>query len=475
MKKCFIAVVFAAFGIVNAQEAVAPTEPAIEAPAAVHLPAAEPTAQAPVATPVTAEAADSSIVVMLVEEKPKKKKKRGTSAPKNEFAVVDVPANFEIQARKVMPVDAEGWGSNNLDSWWGRANLMVLTESENFVGKLHLRMYPGEFSEKKTFTYNSKGERDGHGDYFQLYEAWAWHRGDYVNIKIGRWDNTIRFGSKTFGGYVDAKKDKYVLTDSEKEELGKLLSDAGKCGSSACVKNYIDERNKSRRISGFLSTYEPENMVQFGLHNFSENMSLDLALISSDENLNKGDLRAYFRFKDLAGIENMEFGLGYRSNVFDGIYDKTTDVTHTASFAFRMPVVNDVGILKSLILFAETALIGLDDQTGSVTRTDGGKMQNQTNPALPVLGGLDISLFRGLDKIVIEAEYDSNRRNKTPCEAGDIKCFSKIGSEENVRDVQGSIFVQKALNDRFTLNLGVQSEHNTKDFSLAARLQGRIN
>jgi len=464
MKKCFVAAIIAAFGIVNAQEAAAPAHAAEHAapthaaehaaPAHVIAPAPAPEAQAVAAEPaepaLTAEQiatvqanveqmlSDTHTVALVSQEQPQKKKKRTTRAPKNDFAVVDVPANFEIQARKVMPVDSD-WGNDNMDTWWGRANLMVLTESENFVGKLHLRMYPGEFSEKKTWI-SKDNQTTATGDFFQLYEAWAWHRGDYVNIKIGRWDNTTRFGSKTFGGYVDAKKDK----------------------------NIDPSKNISKREVGFMSTYSPESMVQFGLNNFSENLSLDIALISSDENLNRGDLRTYFRFSDLAGIENMEVGIGYRSNVFDGIYDKKTDVTHTVDLAIRMPVVKDFGILKNLVLFAETAFIGLDDQEGSTTRADGGTVPSQNNPAFPILGGLDIALYRGLDKIVIEAEYDSKRRNQVPHS-------EKRGSTNDVRDVQGSIYVQKILNDRFTLNLGVQSEHNTKDFSFAARLQGRIN
>jgi len=488
MKRCFIAVVLAAFGIVNAEavahppapvaahapapvaaHAPAPEAPAHEAPVAVEpatpaphaaepTPVAQPLAEAPVMQP----AADTNTVVLLVPEQPQKKKKRGSRTPKNDFAVVDVPANFEIQGRKVMPLDADGWGTNNLDTWWGRANLMVLTESENFVGKLHLRMYPGEFSEKKTYAYNKDGNRDGEGDYFQLYEAWAWHRGDYINVKIGRWDNTTRFGSKTFGGYIDAKKDKDCSATSHDPRNPSCVA-----GEAANARQDFS-KSRTRRAKGFMSTYSPESMVQFGLNNFSENMSLDIALISSDENLNRGDLRAYFSFKDLAGIENMELGLGYRSNVFDEIFSRYTDVTHTVDLGIRMPLVKDVGLLKSMSLFLETALIGLDDHEGSESRADGGNVPSKNNPAFPVLGGLDIALYRGFDKVVIEAEYDGKRRNQTPKSL-------KEGTENDIRDIQGSIYVQKILNDRFTLNLGVQSEHNTKDFSFAARLQGRIN
>jgi hypothetical protein len=491
LKPVFIMAVLAVFGVANAQDAavkavpatapaagaahpVAPTAPvaaptpaapaavapavpaapaaathAVEAaPAAAHAAeaAAHATPETPIATdsaavpaPVAEASAPAvdSMVVLIIEE-PKKKKRRGDRSPKNEFAVVDVPANFEIQARKVMPVTNSDWGTDNLDTWWGRANLMVLTESENFVGKVHLRMYPGEF---KTSNPSTKS------DLFQIYEALAWHRGDYVNVKIGRWDNTTRFGSMAYGGYVDAKKD-------------------------VDIHNRAPQRN--RRAAGFMTPYDPENALQLGFNNFSENMSLDLALISSDPNLNKGDLRAYFNFRDLAGLENMNIGIGYRSNMFDEIYSKIGDVTHTIDFGFRMPLIKDAGILKNLNFFFEAALIGLDDQNGDANRADATgsphKKCNEkdmdcisTQSQLPMLGGLEMSLYRGLDKIVVEAEFDNDRRDK------DGKKYEKA------KDVLGSIYIQKKLNDRFTLNLGVQSENNTKDFSFAGRLQGRIN
>jgi hypothetical protein len=160
----------------------------------------------------------------------------------------------------------------------------------------------------------------------------------------------------------------------------------------------------------------------------------------------------------------MEFGIGYRSNIFDEIYSKYGDVTHTIDIGFRMPIVKGLGLITDLTFFGEAALIGLDDQPGlynpdnDTFRADGGKGKSEYEAAFPILGGLDLSLYHGLDKIVVEAEYES-----------------APGKTKQLKDVQGSIFVKKALNDRFTINLGIQSENHTKDFSFAGRLQGRIN
>jgi len=303
-------------------------------------------------------------------------------------------------------------------------------------------MYPGEFSDRAS-TASGKSQ-----DNIEIYEAWAWHKGDYFNFKIGRWSNTTRFGSQTFGGYIDAKKDN----------------------------NWDATVSTERREAGFMSTYEPENSVLFGF-NLSDDISLDLSLISMDNHLNKGDLRINLRVEDLANVNGLNVGLGYRSNLFDEIYSKYGDVTHTIALGGSMPILSGVGFLKNMNLFFETALIGLDDQSGTeigidcpatdvnnfeiskVCKSDAGKAYASSKP---ILIGLDLDLYRSFDKVVVELEYDGNRTNAT-------------GGKEHVKDVLGSIYVKKQLNDRFTINLGMQSENNTKDFSFAGRLQGRIN
>jgi hypothetical protein len=469
-KPFFVTAILAIFGIASAQApapatpaptvAPAPAAPATPAhattpaPAAVPAPAVVPATPAPVAVPAPekttaqvetsqapATAADTSKV-----EKPKKKKK------KVEFAMVDFPANFEIQAKKIMPVDASGWERDNLDQWWGRANLMVETQSESFKGRVHLRMYPGEFGDR----VESVGDSSMIRDKIEIYEAWAWHRGDYFNFKIGRWSNTTRYGSETFGGYIDAKKDNNLDKGKTKDGFTK---------------------NIERRQAGFMSTYDPENSVQFGFHNSAEDISLDLSLISMDKNLNKGDLRAHLRFEDLANVNGLNIGVGYRSNVFDEIYSKYGDVTHTVAIGGNLPILSDFGFLKNMNLFVEAAVIGLDDQNGEENnnedcpatgtraeinkycRSDKGEDNTSSKP---ILAGLEIDLYRSFDKVVIEAEFDSHRRNKA-------------GTKEHVKNILGSIYVKKQLNDRFTINLGMQSENSTKDFSFAGRLQGRIN
>jgi hypothetical protein len=447
---------------------IAPAPAPASAPAAHSAPAPaheaptqpEPAAQAPEAaseTQVAAAKPDSAII--LIVEHPKPKKKRGYRPNKSDLTLVDIPANFEIQARKIMPIEDKGNDKdpvNNLDTWWGRANLAVETRSDYFEGRIHLRMYPGQFYGDPIFVEKSSGLSTENRDILQVHEAWAWHRGDYVNLKLGRWDNTTRYGSKTFGGYLDSKKNRSRGTIDDPK--------------------FAPSKPVSEIKSGFMSTLDPENILQFGLNNFSENVSLDIALVSSDKNLNKGDLRVYFTFKGLEGLKPLNIGIGYRSNVFDEIWYSEGDVTHTVDVGASVNLLNDVGIIKNFNLFVEGALIGLDDQAGYDEsksryryRHDRGGIPKGYEAIAPLVGGLEFDLYQGFDKFVVEAEYNGDRVN-TDTESsfyGDKKI--------KVRNIQGSIYVQKKLNDRFTLNMGMQSENNTKDFSFAGRLQGKIN
>lgn len=381
---------------------------AAPAPAVVVPPPTAPIAEKPAPAPKVAEMA-----APVAAPKPEAKK---AEPKKAEFAIVDVPANFEIQAKKIMYNKTDDKDGNNLDQWWGRANLMILTQSEGFKGKIHLRMYPGDLRDNKVVTSvdTSTGvAKTKYIDAFELYEAWAQQKGKYVNFKLGRWDNTTRPGSSYFGGYVDGY------------------------------------------YNGFLSSKGPENLVQFGI-TANENMSLDLSLISKDANLNKGDLRAYFKFAKLNGIEKLDVGIGYRTNVFDEVKDKDVDVTHNIDLAFSLPV----GPAR---LFAETGFIALDNQKGKDGVADKGKTYDAQ---WPVLGGIDFALGRALDRVVIEAEWSDVPKAKDSQGSADIRTS---------KEVLGSIMIQKKLNDRFTLTGGVHSHEKTEDLAVSGRLQGRIN
>ena len=315
-----------------AKEAAPAAAPAAEPVAEVKAPVAEPApapvaepAPAPVATPapeVKAPTAEPAPAVAPVEvpkaEEVAAKEPATTSSNKKKkmienavFTVneidFDINADFELEAGKVFWTNEEDEYSDNLETWSGKANLAILTETKNFKGKVALAFYPSDLRKD-----NAKSEVGSVGDYFSLDEAWAYQSKNWFSFKVGRWDNTDKNGDY-FGGYIDGYK------------------------------------------NGFLSTQDPENQFEFGFVP-TENIDIAVSFISKAANLNKGDLRAVFNFHDLPSLELFEIQLGYRSNVFDRVHDSEADIKHNVSLKACYPVLPNF-----LTIFGEVALLDLSD------------------------------------------------------------------------------------------------------------------
>ena len=318
----------------------------------------------------------------------------------------DVMADFELEAGKVFWYSEDDECADNLETWNGEANFAVLAEGEDFKGKIAVAFNPGDLkdeifadkaSKKEAFRNDENGKAD---DYFSLDEAWAFQETDMFNFKVGRWDNTDKNGDY-FGGYIDGYK------------------------------------------NGFMSTQPSENQLQFGITP-SETMDLYLSFISKSANLNKGDLRAVFNFHNLEALNNIKIQLGYRSNIFDLVYDADAEIEHNVSLKANVPVLNFINV------FGEIALMDLS--------TDG-------DLVMPITGGVSITT-PVVDRIILEAEYVGDRHEHA-------KYVSK--NSKHVKDVLGAIYLEKAFTDRFSLSAGFHSFGSTKDWMLSGNLVGRIN
>ena len=387
----------------------APAEaPASEAPAAEAAPAEEaPATEVAAAEPAPAEQ------VAADEKKPAKKKKRRKKKKMIQNAVLetaklafDINADFELEAGKVFWATEDDEYADNLETWSGEANFAVLAEGEDFKGKIAMAFYPGDLkdeifadkaSKKEAFRKDENGKAE---DYFSLDEAWAFQETDLFSFKVGRWDNTDKNGDY-FGGYIDGYK------------------------------------------NGFMSTQPSENQLQFGITP-SETMDLYLSFISKSANLNKGDLRAVFNFHNLEALNNIKIQLGYRSNIFDLVYDADAEIEHNVSLKANVPVLNFINV------FGEIALMDLSANGDMV---------------VPMTGGVSITT-PVVDRIILEAEYVNNRHEHA-------KYVSKDG--KHVKDVLGAIYLEKAFTDRFSLSAGFHSFGSTKDWMLSGNLVGRIN
>jgi hypothetical protein len=387
---------------------VAEAAPA-EAPAAEAAPAEEaPAAEAAVAEPAPAE----EQVAAADEQKPAKKKKRRKKKKMIQNAVLETPklafdinADFELEAGKVFWTSEDDEYSDNLETWNGEANFAVLAEGEDFKGKIAVAFYPGDLKDEGYATKAAKkeafrnGQNGNEDDYFSLDEAWALQETDMFSFKVGRWDNTDKNGDY-FGGYIDGY------------------------------------------LTGFMSTQASENQLQFGFTP-SETMDLYVSLISQSANLNKGDLRAVFNFHNLEALNNMKIQLGYRSNIFDVVYDSDAEIQHNVSLKVNVPIVS------ALSLFGEVALMNLSADDDMV---------------MPITGGIAIET-PVVDRVILEAEYVGDRYEHPEFVSGG----------KHVKDVLGAVYVEKAFTDRFSLSAGFHSFGSTKDWMLSGNLVGRIN
>ena len=376
----------------EAKQAPAAIPAVTPAPVVAPTPVAQPAPA--VEAPATVTTTEEVAAIEPVSTTTRKKKKMIENAV---FSVnqidFDINADFELEAGKVFWTSEDDDNSDNFETWNGEANLAILAETQNFKGKIALAFYPGDLK-----TDNAKGTTGSADDYFILREAWANQTNGWFSFKVGRWDNTDKNGDY-FGGYIDGY------------------------------------------MNGFLSEQDPENQFEFGFVP-NENIDIALGLISKAAHLNKGDIRAVFNFHDLPSLEELAIQLGYRSNIFDKVYDADAIVKHNISLKVRWPIVPDF-----FTVFGEVALMDLSDDL-----------------VVPLTGGLEFN-FKTVDRVILEAEYVGDRKKNGYYE----------GNPKHVKDVLGALYLEKALTDRFSLSAGFHNYGASRDFMLSGNLIGRIN
>ncbi len=382
---------------VNAFTPVTTTQAPTVIPAVTPAPVVAPTPVAEPAPAVAVPAVTTTEEVATVEPASTTTRKKKKMIENAVFSVnqidFDINADFELEAGKVFWTSEEDYASDNFETWNGEANLAILAETQNFKGKIALAFYPGDLK-----TDNVKGETGSAEDYFSLKEAWANQTNGWFSFKVGRWDNTDKNGDY-FGGYIDGY------------------------------------------MNGFLSEQDPENQFEFGFVP-NENIDIALSLISKAPHLNKGDIRAVFNFHDLPSLDEFEIQLGYRSNIFDKVYDADATVKHNISMKVRWPIVPDF-----FTVFGEVALMDLSDDM-----------------VVPLTGGMEFN-FKTVDRVILEAEYVGDRKKNGYYE----------GNPKHVKDVLGALYLEKALTDRFSLSAGFHNYGASRDFMLSGNLIGRIN
>ena len=372
------------------------------------------TPKAPIETNIMAAPGSEAVAIKTPV---KEKAKKAPLYTGKDFSL-DLNASFEIQAGKTLWTSEDDEDGYNLEEWWGRANFGVVTEADDFKGKLLVYMYPGDLQGNEVNVREDGDTSYAYRDLFEIHEAWVLQHTEFVNFKLGRWEFTQKNGD-FFGDYVDGY------------------------------------------YKGFKSGLNSENAIEFALSP-TENMSVDLAFISQAPHLNKGDLRLMFHFRELAGIEALNLDLGYSNNIFDEIYaSDENDVRHTISLQAKTPLVPG-----AIYLFIEGAFMNLDaeeeytyvDPKTHLERTK----TRSVDMVTPITGGI---LFTPKDyRVILEAEYIKDR-NETEF-ADDNK---------HVKDVLGALYIEKPLSKHFTLSFGAHSYGSSKDFAFTGNLLGTIN
>ncbi|MCK9181861.1 MAG: hypothetical protein M0P13_03130 [Fibrobacteraceae bacterium] len=356
---------------------------------------------------------DNSMAAPSAKQKTKEEKKPLFAV--GQFAF-DVNASFEIQAGKVLWMSEDDENGYNLEEWWGRANLALITRSNDFDGKMLIWMYPGDLQDNQYHTHHVAGgdttDTYEYRDLFEIHEAWAEQRTKYVAFKLGRWEFTQKNGDY-FGNYVDGY------------------------------------------YNGFKSGTASANALQFTISP-TPTMTMDAAFISTEPNLNKGDLRLMFHFHDLSGIEALNLDLGYRTNIFDEVYDSDSDVRHTIALQGKVPLVKNLASF-----FLEGALMGIDAEETYVN-SQGREKTRSVDMVAPLTGGL---VFTPKDyRIILEAEYMHNREDTEYAE-----------DSKHIKDILGAFYIEKPLSKRFTLSFGAHSYGNSRDVEFNGNLIGTIN
>ncbi|NLB62954.1 MAG: hypothetical protein GX801_02450 [Fibrobacter sp.] len=331
---------------------------------------------------------------------------------------IDIPARVDIQGKKVLWNNIDDPAGNNVEEWWGRGVVSLTAKSDAIDGKITVYGYPVDFGNNvvaefvpqrdtsylavENYQLVTKNETleaevtNARYDKFVLYEAWVEHKGSFLNTKLGRYISNDR-GGAFFGNYAD-------------EAPG----------------------------GAFLAAGKPMNAIEINKSIYS-NLAFKAALESTDDNLNKGSLRAQLKFSELASLEMFNITLTYRNNMFDFIRDSKAVAQHNATALFEVPW----GMWR---FWGELAFVGISGD---------GKIAG-----IPLTGGVELKGGRLFDLISLEAEWLSDRK---PDATGSAK------------EVLGSIFVQKNIGNNFRISFGFFNNNQSSDYGMAARLTSYLN
>ncbi len=319
-----------------------------------------------------------------------------------EKPTLDLTGSVQVQAQRAF------WDNkvkDNLDELWGRFNFGAKCKASDFSSELNIRAFPEGFGyapltgfawKDSTDTISAKVSTTPIAK-FQVEQAWVKYSWKYIDLKTGRFYTT---SSKTlqFGNYLDQ--------DAGGAFMGKLA---------------------------YHNAFEASNKIFI--------LSSSVLLGVSDVKLNTGYLRIY---EEIAPIKDLNFGVGYRANVFDLAYNKDAKIDS------RVSIVADYTIIKDLKPFIEVGILAK------------AKMPNKTDAVdttqTPITFGTTIPTGGILNNLTAEFEIMKDRPGKKD-------------------DLQWDVYLDKKLGTRARFQVGLGSDNTgikTGDVRLGVRFTSQL-
>jgi hypothetical protein len=312
---------------------------------------------------------------------------------------LDINGNIQIQAQKTLRDDNN---PNNLDNFFGRANFGATYKSADYVSCLNIRAFPEGWG-FEALTLNVKdsmvtSQKTTPIARFIIEQAWVKYIYNIAELRIGH----------------------YFLTTSNTLHFG----------------NYLDQNS----APGFQNRLSYHNAIDLTVK--SGPLSSNVLLGAADKYLNTGYLRIYETLT-LTNDALLKMGLGYRSNVFDRIYDNDARIENRFSFKA------DYKIIDNLIPYVEI-----------------GMLQNYTNDEydIPIAIGTEIPTRKFFNSLIAELEIVQDRT---------VTTANKV-----IEDVplHWNIYVDKKVGTRSRFQVGIFSDPlgTASDLQFALRYTGSI-
>ena len=301
----------------------------------------------------------------------------------------ELVGNVQLQAQRALWENVpNGRTRNNLDDFWGRANIGGSFNSKEFSALVNIRAYPegwgyapltgltikdtaGSITQASVNTPIAK---------FQIEQAWVKYASPLVDIRLGR----------------------YYTTQSKSFSAG----------------NYLDQDPTMEFLCKFATNNAIDVTFETGI------TSTNVLLGTTDSKLNSGYLRLC---ETIVPIKSMTMGLGYRVNVFDLVYNEHAKIDHRIGFNANYTI---------LPQFTPYIELGIYKKSATKNQSTGKTLENQKDTvSCPFLLGTTIPTSGILNALHIETEYYSIRKvnniktgktEKTPLTIG-ITADKKIG------------------------------------------------